>query len=304
VPGANFSRRIVTYTVRPWNACDAAFFLAGGALAFATEATPPFVPLSATAVSTPAPAQIASATTTRLRSAIAGTYPGQLPVRAGCEHTFAVTFPAYIREKALRLRIERQLTIDEIADRLAISRTTAYEWVGHVPVPRRSNPHPGTLAMQARYQRARDEAYARGAAEYARLASEPTFRDFVTLFIAEGTKRDRNKVSVANSDPAVISVCTGWLRRLTDRRLCCSVQVHEDQDLDAVRNFWAGLVHVRPDEIRLLRKSNSGRLRGRTWRSEHGVLTVWCNDTLLRARVQAWVDEIRSEWLTLSDPGA
>jgi transposase len=76
-----------------------------------------------------------------------------------------MTFPAYIREKALQLRVERQLTIDEIADRLAISRTTAYEWVGHVPVPRRSNPHPGTLAMQARYQRERDEAYEQGAAD-------------------------------------------------------------------------------------------------------------------------------------------
>jgi predicted DNA-binding transcriptional regulator AlpA len=215
-----------------------------------------------------------------------------------------MTYPAYIRDKALQLRTERQLTIDEIAERLAISRTTAYDWVGHVPVPRRTNPRPGTLAMQARYQREREAAYTAGLADYRLLAAEPTFRDFVTLFIAEGTKRDRNRVSVANSDPAVISVCVSWLRRLTTRQLYCSVQVHEDQDLDAVRRFWADRVGVGPDEVRLLRKSNSGRLSGRTWRSEHGVLAVWCHDTLLRARVQAWVDVIRSEWLTLSDPGA
>jgi hypothetical protein len=111
-------------------------------------------------------------------------------------------------------------------------------------------------------------------------------------------------VAVANSDPAVIAVCVAWLRRLTDRRLYCSVQVHEDQDLEAVRSFWAPTVGVLPEEIKLLRKSNSGRLAGRTWRSEHGVLTVWCHDTLLRARMQAWMDELRAEWLTLSDPGA
>jgi hypothetical protein len=74
--------------------------------------------------------------------------------------------------------------------------------------------------------------------------------------------------------------------------------------LDAVRAFWATQVGVPPDEIRLLRKSNSGRLAGRTWRSEHGVLTVWCNDTRLRARMQAWMDVLRAEWLTLIDPGA
>jgi len=163
---------------------------------------------------------------------------------------------------------------------------------------------PGTLAMQARYRRIRERAYDQRRAEYPVLSVDPSFRDFVTLFIAEGSKRDRNKVAVANSDPAVITVCVAWLRRLSDRRVCCSVQVHEDQDLDEVRIWWANVVGVAPEEIRLLRKSNSGRLKGRTWRSEHGVLTIWCNDTCLRARLQAWMDELRSEWLTLTGPGA
>jgi hypothetical protein len=204
----------------------------------------------------------------------------------------------------VRLRSEHQLTIDEIAERLAISRTTAYEWVGHLPVPRRENPLPGTRAMQARYRRIREQAYARGRAEYAALSSDATFRDFVTLFIAEGTKRNRNGVAVANSDPAVIVACVAWLRRLTDRRLGFAVQVHEDQDLGEVRSFWSGHIGVPPDEIRLQRKTNSGRLNGRHWRSQHGVLTVRCHDTCLRARMQAWMDELRSEWLTLTGPGA
>jgi hypothetical protein len=215
-----------------------------------------------------------------------------------------MAYPPYIREKALRLRAEQRLTIDEIAERLAISRTTAYHWVGHLPVPRRENPHPGTRAMQARYRKVREAAYEQGRDEYASLSCDPTFRDFVTLFIAEGYKRDRNRVSVSNSDPAVISACATWLRRLSDRRLRCEVQVHADQDLAEVRAFWARLVHVAPGEIRLIRKSNSGRLRGRNWRSEHGVLAVCCHDTCLRARMQAWMDELRAEWLTLTGPGA
>lgn len=35
-----------------------------------------------------------------------------------------MTHPAYIREKARQMRIERDLTIDEIAERLGISRQT------------------------------------------------------------------------------------------------------------------------------------------------------------------------------------
>jgi transcriptional regulator with XRE-family HTH domain len=215
-----------------------------------------------------------------------------------------MTYPAYIRDKAIELRTQRKLTIDEIAERLAVSRTTAYGWVGHLPVPRRENPTPGTLAMQARYRHARELAYKQGAAEYRALSADPTFREFVTLFIAEGTKRSRNRVAVANSDPAVLAVCAMWLRRLTERRLCCSVQTHEDQDLDEITAFWATAIGVDPSTIVLQRKSNSGKLTGRSWRSVHGVLTIWCNDTLLRARLQAWVDLLRAEWLTLGDPGA
>ena len=44
------------------------------------------------------------------------------------------------------------------------------------------------------------------------------------------------------------------------------------------------------------RKSNSNQLAGRTWRSEHGVLAVNVNDTLLRARMSAWMDSLREGW--------
>jgi hypothetical protein len=75
-----------------------------------------------------------------------------------------------------------------------------------------------------------------------------------------------------------------------------SVQYHADQDLDSLREHWATLLQVDRAEIRLQRKSNSGQLNGRSWRSEFGVLSVSVGDTLLRARLQAWIDRIKGEW--------
>jgi hypothetical protein len=49
--------------------------------------------------------------------------------------------------------------------------------------------------------------------------------------------------------------------------------------------------------VRVLRKSNSGQLSGRVWRSRYGVLTVRTCDTQLRARVQAWMDCVRESWI-------
>jgi hypothetical protein len=83
---------------------------------------------------------------------------------------------------------------------------------------------------------------------------------------------------------------------LTSKALTYSVQYHADQDLQELRRHWGDVLGIDGEAIRLQRKSNSGALSGRTWRSEHGVLTLWAADTLLRARLQAWIDRVREEW--------
>jgi hypothetical protein len=83
-----------------------------------------------------------------------------------------------------------------------------------------------------------------------------------------------------------------------------AVQYHADQRVGELERYWSGLLYVSPDEIRLQRKSNSGRLSGRTWRSRYGVLTVRTCDTLLRARLQAWMDAVHKQWLHSLGNGA
>ena len=47
-----------------------------------------------------------------------------------------MAYPPYLREKARRLRVEKRLTIDELAQCLAPSRTTIYYWVRDLPPAR------------------------------------------------------------------------------------------------------------------------------------------------------------------------
>lgn len=124
------------------------------------------------------------------------------------------------------------------------------------------------------------------------------------LYIAEGSKRNRNQVAVCNSDPAVVRLCARWIRRFARNPLTFSIQYHADQDLQEITEYWGAQLGVRPAAIRLQRKSNSGRLAGRTWRSQYGVLTVSAGDTYLRARLQAWIDCLRHQWLDSPVTGA
>jgi excisionase family DNA binding protein len=212
--------------------------------------------------------------------------------------------PSYLREKARTLRAERRLTIDEIAERLALSRSTIYYWVRDMPIPG-SGPggtfaseaqQKGTRAMQRKYRLLREAAYREGVETYGALSEDPTFRDFICLYIGEGYKRDRNRVALANSDPVVMLHATRWIRRLSERPLIFWLQFHADQEPDELTRFWSELLDAPPETVRLLRKSNSNQLTGRTWRSRYGVLSVSVADTYLRARIQAWIDLTQRSW--------
>jgi hypothetical protein len=219
-----------------------------------------------------------------------------------------VAYPAYVREKGRKLRVEKHLSIDEIAACLALPRTTVYYWVRDVPLDRRGRPNAGQRKgnrnMRRNYALRRAAAYLQGRIEYADLVVDPTFRDFVCRYMAEGYKRSRNTVGVCNSDPAIVVLCACWVRRFARNPVRYSIQYHADQDLDRLRGYWAKALDVSPDEIQLQRKSNSGQLSGRVWRSKFGVLNVSANDTLFRARVEAWIHSIQDEWLHSTGLGA
>lgn len=155
--------------------------------------------------------------------------------------------------------------------------------------------------MQRRFALRRAAAYLQGRIEFDDLIQEPTFRDFLCLYMGEGYKRCRNTVGVCNSDPLIVALCARWIRRFARNPVRYSIQYHADQDLVGLQAFWATMLSVSPSEIRLQRKSNSGRLSGRTWRSRYGVLNVSAGDTLLRARLEAWMHSLQEQWLH-SDP--
>ncbi len=212
--------------------------------------------------------------------------------------------PDYIREKAIELRRERGMTMDEIAERLALSRSTIYYWVKDIEIPRRTGwkdqskaQKLGTKAMQEKLVRKRESAYNSARHSFHALAEDPSFRDFVSVYLCEGYKRSRNTVSVANSDPLVVELAHRWITKLTTNKVSWSIQYHADQNLEMLRDFWSNRLGIQPDEIRLQRKSNSNGLKARTWRSQFGVMTVAVGDTQLRARLDGWMHELKKSWL-------
>lgn len=206
----------------------------------------------------------------------------------------------HLREKAIHLRTKGRLTLDEIVERLALPKTTVYYWIKDIPIPRTEKQSAAqrnsTVAMQAKFAELREAAYQKGLAEALELLQNPTFRDFVVLYMAEGYKRNRNVVSFVNSDPRMVKLAHSWMTHLTTKQPTFSLQYHADHDVDELKQFWAALLNIETTSIRVIRKSNSNQLTGRNFRSVHGLLTVTFNETYFRARLEAWMDTVTAQW--------
>ena len=195
----------------------------------------------------------------------------------------------HLRQKAMALRREKALTLDEIVECLRLPRTTVYYWIKDIPIPQteKQSAAQRRKAQQVRekYAALRDAAYQQGWNEAPALLEDLSFRDFVVLYMAEGSKRDRNTVEFVNSNPPMLVLAHRWIAELTTKsRMYYRLQYHVDQDLDELKRFWADLLNIAPESITVLRKSNSGQLSGRRFRSKYGLLSVRVGDTYLRAR--------------------
>ena len=126
-----------------------------------------------------------------------------------------MAYPKYLRDKARELRTKKKLTIDELAERLALPRTTIYYWVRDIPIPQTKDQklaqRRASRATRTKHRLKREAAYNEGRRTFPILARDPTFRDFVNLYIGEGYKRDRNRVSLCNSDPSVVALANYWI---------------------------------------------------------------------------------------------
>ena len=216
-----------------------------------------------------------------------------------------------LRAEAVRLRAIEGYTLRELAEHFGISRSTINYWVKDVPAGtelpaerqrvraerQRANQQAGTASMQSKYAARRQQAYDAVRAQASALLEDREIRDFVVLYLAEGTRKDRNVVALSNSNPLIIKFAHRCMQRLaTNPHFYCSFQYHADQDPEQLRRFWAALLDLNPERIKPILKTNSGHLQGRRFACEYGVFQIKAGDTIFRAQLQALMDAVQEQW--------
>lgn len=201
---------------------------------------------------------------------------------------------------ARALRTEQQLTVDELAARLSLPRSTIYYWVRDLPLRggELQAPDNGEHRSGRKASRARGEAaYEEGLETFDELSAQPTFRDFVCIYLVQGEHRDRTRVSLTDADPAVMRLVSRWLHRLSDKAPLLWLRYSPGQSPKELRRFWGEATGAEPRAIRVRGTVEEELGEDSAPDLPHGRLTVAVDDTLLRARLQGWMHRARESWL-------
>jgi hypothetical protein len=124
-----------------------------------------------------------------------------------------MAYPAYLRERASELRVTKKLSLDEIAERLALPKTTVHYWIKDLPLGRErrwsKGQRKGNAKMQANFRRRREAAYAKGVAEFDELAELPTFRGVELLRYRRSWSASCRSRIAGSSVPESGAACMG-----------------------------------------------------------------------------------------------
>jgi hypothetical protein len=154
-----------------------------------------------------------------------------------------------LREQELARELwAHNLTLQDIADQLGVSKSSVSLWVRDVPfTPTKRQYGPN------RPNRLRDRKLAEIAAlnqagldRIGTMSDEAFLVAGAALYAGEGSKTDGD-VRFANTDPAMMRFFCAWLRRffvIDEARLRVRVHLHEGLDLEVAQLFWSEVTGV------------------------------------------------------------
>jgi len=162
---------------------------------------------------------------------------------------------AKLRQKALKLRTKDRLSYGEIQKRLDVSRSTLSYWLREHPLSeaeivklRRRAWLKGEAsrerfrnAMQKKREQLEQEIYRQQTKKLANLKRESFFVAGLMLYLGEGDKRNRVRVGLANTDPAVIQFFVKWLKDflgVDKEKIHAELHLYENMDIEVEKIFW------------------------------------------------------------------
>lgn len=212
----------------------------------------------------------------------------------------------HLREKAVKLR-ENGESLNQICKMLNRPKGTVLYWIKDVEIKKTNIFLHNALernklscikagqTVRKKFLKIHRKAKEQAKQEWHEgLKDNEEFKLFLMLYWCEGHKKAKHTLGIANSDSSLIFLGKKWFNKINyhNKKLLYTIQLHIDQDEEEVLNYWKDLLNI--SEIKVTRKSNSGKMSGRRWNSKYGVLTVLIHDAYLKTKLDYWISQLEN----------
>lgn len=211
---------------------------------------------------------------------------------------------AALREEAVRLRLDNQMSYGEIKKRLGVSKGTLSRWLEDLPLSpermlelRRNGWSKGEAKREKFRETMRAKRDARDAEVYIRqkqrlslVSEESLFVAGLMLYAAEGEKKSRCDIAFTNTDPALVRFFARWIVQflgLPKEKLRIQLHLYENMDIKVEEQFW--LTELSFSEMQLW-KSQVHKLRPNSFSyrdtSRHGTCKLYIGNTIKKSEIR------------------
>jgi hypothetical protein len=218
------------------------------------------------------------------------------------------------KERAILLRKQGK-TYGEIIDIIKAPKSTVCSWLKNVEIPlvlkkeilersrekwRRNIVAYNDVYAKIRSQKAAEirERYAKNAAEEIKNLSRKDVKLIgIALYWAEGTKKNRNQLRFANSDPKAIKTIMKFFRiicKVPDEKIRARIHIYPGINYKKALNFWSKTANLPETNFHSPQTQISKASQGRRPRNTlpYGTLHLTTGNTELASKVRGWIEGI------------
>lgn len=158
----------------------------------------------------------------------------------------------------------------------------------------------GSLKMQENYALKRKIAYEEAQKNIELDLKDELLRDFINIYIGEGSKRRNGEIAVTNSDLKTILLCLVVMKKYflkEDKKIIFNLNYYKDsQNEKELLNYWLSILKNNDKvEIRTYIQPTV-KAEGHNNSNQYGLIKIVINDTYAKQKLNAYMDYIKEEW--------
>ena len=219
-----------------------------------------------------------------------------------------------LREQAIKLRAEKDLSYTEIRKRLGVPKSTLSYWLREFPLSeerilelRRQGWKKGEASrerfratMRKKKEFKNREIYSKYQKRFAKISRKSFFIAGLTLYLAEGGKLNYTQISLANTDIRIIKFFIRWMVNFLDvvkENIKVQLHLYENMDIGKERKFWQEGLDLPENqfykpEIRKLKKASFSYKES----FRHGTCSIYLLGVEKKREVMMAIQALLDKW--------